>query len=123
MHKDLKKLKEERGDLFRQMERILQTAEARTDAKLTADEGRDFDALEKQFEELTERIDRLEGQAAREKEIKRARMFPEDVGQPEKKSLISGVKGFETRSDSLSEEDFFRCLATKDYGPLSPYRA
>ncbi len=121
--KQLKQLKDQRADLYRKMAAILETAEARSDAKMTAEEVRDFDALEKQFEELTERIERLEGQAQREKELKRARMFPEDYGQPETKSLAAGIKGFSTRSDSLSEADFFRCLATKDFGPLKDYRA
>ena len=33
------------------------------------------------------------------------------------------IRGYREQKDELSEADFFRCLATKDYGPLAPYRA
>lgn len=121
MQKDLKKLKEERGDLFRKMERILQAGEARN-GRLTDDEAREYDGLEKQFDELTERIERLENQATREREIKRAGAFPDTHGTDNTRP-VAQIKGFQTRRDELPPEDFWRCLAAKDYGPLKDYRA
>ncbi len=125
--------RQERAEILASMKTILDRAddEKRT---LTNAERAEYDKLDKAVDELNaliegrdfikthkQAIDEMQRNGANVAEtVQRIGQGSQQTG-PAKRA--QDIKGFKPREDQLSEADWLRCLATKDYGPLASYRA
>lgn len=79
MTNQLKKITDERKAAYDRMNAILAEADAREDGKLTPEEVTEYDSLEARYDDLGKDEERVKKQMEREKELKKARTFPDDA--------------------------------------------
>lgn len=117
-HKE-QELRQIKTELIGNMRKIVDMADDQKRA-MTVDENAAYQYADGIIERLNQEIDRREkerGIAQRERE------HGARGGNGAMETRAENVKGFRHRSDELSENDFWRCLVNKDYGPLAPYRS
>ncbi|MDD5007225.1 MAG: phage major capsid protein [Syntrophorhabdaceae bacterium] len=135
MNNKSQELRQEKHETLKKMKHILDVVDSEKRV-MTKVEDEDYKQMDARIDQLNKEIEAHEGIV-----LKRANITAEladgkkiieginrdgrsvEKAMPGHEKRASEIKGFSPRSDELSEADWLRCIATKDYGPLATYRA
>jgi len=135
MDKKSQELRQEKAETLKRMKAILDKVENEKRV-MNQEEKKDYEEMDKRIDQLNTEISGHEGiilkRASVIAELAEGEKIYEPIEQwgsnkivtslPGREKRAREIKGFIKREDELPEEDFWKCLASRDFGPLKNYR-